>query len=76
MCIVKRIKKPLNELFRIVRLPSGAIVIENDKHLLGRGAYISKDVESINIAKKKKMLSRALKCEVSDDIYDQLLARC
>ena len=73
MCIATRVKKPLSELFRIVKTPSGIILIEEDKHIPGRGAYISKNIEAIKIASKRKLLSRALRCEVSDEIYEELL---
>ena len=76
MCVVSRINKDVSELFRIVKTPSGNIVIEKDKHIPGRGAYISKDIESIKIAQKRKLLNKALKCEVPLEIYEQLLAMC
>jgi predicted RNA-binding protein YlxR (DUF448 family) len=41
----------------------------------GRGAYLSKDKDLILLAKKKKLLSKALECEVSDEIYDFLITR-
>lgn len=74
MCIVTREKKPLNDLFRVCKTSSGIILIDNNGHNPGRGAYISKDKSVIEIAKKRKLLSKALKCEVKDEIYDQLIA--
>lgn len=75
-CIATRQKKKIDELFRIVKTPSGLILVEEGKHIEGRGAYISKDIDSINIAKKKKLLNRALRCDVPEEIYDRLLALC
>ena len=51
-------------------------MIETDKHLPGRGAYISRNIEAINIAKKRELLNKALRTNVPDEIYDQLLALC
>ena len=76
MCIATRDIKPINELFRVVKTPSGNILIEGDKHIPGRGAYISRNIEAINIARKKKLLNKALKTNVDDAIYEQLLAMC
>lgn len=76
MCISTREIKDIKDLFRVVKTPSGIIMIETDKHLPGRGAYISRNIEAINIAKKRKLLNKALRTNVPDEIYDQLLALC
>ena len=76
MCIATREIKDINDLFRVVRTPSGNILIEEDKHLPGRGAYISRNIEAIKIAQKKKLLNRALRTNVPEQIYSQLLAMC
>ena len=76
MCIVTREIKDIKDLFRVVKTPSGIIVIEKNKHIPGRGAYISRNIEAINIAKKKKLLNRALRTNVPEEIYDELLALC
>ena len=39
----------------------------------GRGVYIKKDSEVIKSAQKKKMLNKAFKKEVSDDVYQTLI---
>ncbi len=75
-CIATRELKPLNELFRVCLTPSGNVVIQKDKHIEGRGAYISRNIDAINIARKKKLLNRALRCNVPESIYDELLAMC
>lgn len=76
MCIVTREIKDIKDLLRVVKTPSGNILIEEDKHLPGRGAYISRNIEAIQIAKKKKLFNKALRSNVPDDIYEQLLAKC
>ena len=76
MCISTREIKDIKDLFRVVKTPSGNILIEEDKHLPGRGAYISRNIEAIKIAQKKKLLNKALRTNVPDDIYEQLLAKC
>lgn len=76
MCISTREIKNIKDLYRVVKTPSGIILIEEDKHLPGRGAYISKNIEAIKIAQKKKLLNKALRTNVPDEIYEQLLAKC
>ena len=76
MCIATREIKDIKDLFRVVKTPSGNILIEENKHLPGRGAYISRNIEAIKIAQKKKLLNRALRTNVPDDIYKALLAMC
>ena len=76
MCVSTREIKDIKDLFRVVKTPSGNILIEEDKHLPGRGAYISRNIEAIKIAQKKKLLNRALRTNVPDEIYEALLAKC
>ena len=76
MCISTREIKDIKDLFRVVKTPSGNILIEEDKHLPGRGAYISRNIEAIKIAQKKKLLNKALRTNVPSDIYEALLAKC
>ena len=76
MCIATREIKNIKDLFRVVKTPSGNILIEEDKHLPGRGAYISKNIDAIKIAQKKRLLNKALRTNVPEDIYEQLLAMC
>ena len=40
----------------------------------GRGAYICKDTECLKKAIKTKAFNRAFKVEVSDEVYEKLLA--
>lgn len=42
----------------------------------GRGAYLKKSIEAIEIAKKKKLLSRSLEVEIPDEIFEELKSYC
>ena len=64
-----------NSMFRIVRTPQGLILIDETYKMLGRGAYIEKDKDIILLAKKRKSLSRALKKDVKEEIYDELIEK-
>jgi len=72
-CVVSQEMKPKKELIRIVRSPEGEVFIDETGKKSGRGAYLSKDAEIINQAKKKNVLAKHLNVHVDESIYDQLL---
>ncbi|MBP3951998.1 RNase P modulator RnpM [Bacillus suaedae] len=71
-CLVTNEMKPKKELIRIVRSPEGEVSVDPTGKKNGRGAYISNNEESFDIAKKKDILSRHLQVKVEPEIYDQL----
>ena len=38
----------------------------------GRGAYIKKDLQVLDLAIKNKNLERALECEISNEVYERI----
>lgn len=71
-CVATAESLPKKELIRIVRTPEMQVVIDTSGRMNGRGAYLKRSVEAVELAKKKKALSRALECEVPEEIYEQL----
>ncbi len=71
-CIATRTKYDKKLLVRIVKINDGSICIDKNHSIKGRGAYIYPNIDNISIVKKKKMLNRALKCEVADLVYEEL----
>ena len=71
-CIVTKEKLPKNKLIRIVRTPDLNIVIDETGKKNGRGAYLKKDIEVYEKAKKTKILNKHLEIEVPDSIFDEL----
>lgn len=63
---------PKKELIRIVRSPEGEVSLDFVGKKSGRGAYICKKSECLNIAVKSKRLSRNLETEIPDEIYKKL----
>ncbi len=63
MCSGCMQRKPKNELLRIVRLPSGQIVIDESQKKDGRGVYICKKQKCLEIANRKKSIKRNLKAD-------------
>lgn len=71
-CVVTKEKLEKKDLVRIVRTKEGKVVIDLTGKLNGRGAYIKKDIETINKAKKSKVLDRNLEIEIPNEIYEEL----
>ena len=71
-CVITKEKLPKQELIRVVRTPEGKVVVDETGKQNGRGAYLKKDIEVFNKAKKTKILDRILEVEVNDDVYSDL----
>lgn len=72
-CIVTRERLPKGELLRIVKSPSGEVLVDMTGKINGRGAYIKKDIEVLDKAKKSKILEKVLETEISDSVYEDIL---
>lgn len=73
MCLGCREHKPKKELVRVVRSPEGEISVDFTGRKNGRGAYVCKSVECLKRARKIRSISKALDCEISDEVFEQLL---
>lgn len=73
-CVVTQEQCPKKELIRVCRTPEMKVVIDLSGKTNGRGAYLKKDLETIDLAQKRKALSRALECEVPAELFDELRA--
>ena len=71
-CIVTREKLPKGELLRVVKSPTGEVLVDTTGKINGRGAYIKKDINVIEKAKKTKILERHLEVSVPDSVYEEL----
>ena len=72
-CVITHEKLPKQELLRVVRTPEGEVKIDLTGKLNGHGAYIKKDKETIEKARKTKALDRYLETTITDDKYDEML---
>ena len=71
-CVVSKESLPKQELLRIVRTPEGDVVVDETGRVNGRGAYLKKDLEVLEKAKKTKALDKKLECEISDSLYEEI----
>lgn len=76
MCIACRNMKPKEELIKLCISPDGFAAIDRSGKSTGRGAYICKSEECIKKAQKAGKIERALKCNVSSEIYEVLKTEC
>lgn len=72
-CIVTRKKYPKNELLRIARLKTGEIYLDTDHKNLGRGCYVFPTQENFQQLKEKRLLNRAFRTQIANEIYDRIL---
>ena len=72
-CVVTGEILEKKELIRIVRDKDGKVFIDPTGKANGRGAYLKKDLDVINRAKKNKILDRRLEAEVPEEIYEELV---
>ena len=71
MCVVTKEKFPKKELIRIVKTENGVVVDESGK-INGHGAYLKKDKEVFEKAKKSKILNKVLETEINNEVFDEL----
>lgn len=71
-CVVTKEKLPKQELLRIVRTPEANVMIDESGKMNGRGAYIKRDVQVLEQARKKKVLERHLECSIDDSVYEEI----
>lgn len=71
-CVATMTQVPKKELLRIVRTPDGEVKIDLTGKANGRGAYLLKTLEAVELAQKKGALSRALECQIPNEIYNEI----
>jgi len=71
-CIATNVSLPKKDLLRVVRCTDGTVKVDLTGKVNGKGAYLAKTNEALEIAKKKKLFNRALKTEVDDSVYEEI----
>lgn len=75
--------KPKNELIRVVKAPDklsdtgevlekGEISLDLTSKKAGRGAYICKNIECFNAAKKARRFEKAFSTQIPSSVYDSM----
>lgn len=71
-CVVTKEKCPKKELIRVVRDNLGNVSVDLTGKANGRGAYLKKDLEVVDMARKTKALEKYLEVLVPEAIYEEL----
>lgn len=71
-CIVCKTAQPKKGLLRIVKNKEGMVFIDKTGRANGRGAYLCNQPDCMELCIKKKLLNKAFKCMLSDEIYNKL----
>ncbi|BDH61181.1 hypothetical protein MTP04_13110 [Lysinibacillus sp. PLM2] len=72
-CVVTGEMLPKKSMLRIVRSKEGEVSVDPTGKKSGRGAYVSKSEDAIELARKKNILERQLEAKIPDEVYDELL---
>ncbi len=72
-CLATNKVYPKEELFRVVKLANGDVILDITGKVNGRGAYIYRSKEAIELAKKSKCLDKALETIIPDKVYEKMM---
>lgn len=71
-CVACTEHREKNQLVRVAKNAEGTVFIDATGKANGRGAYLCKNAECLDIAQKKRRLEGALKTKIPDDVFSQL----
>lgn len=71
-CVACRTSGDKRGLVRIVRTPTGEVLLDPSGKMPGRGAYLCAKPECLRRALKEKRLSRSLRAEIPEETIIQI----
>ena len=71
-CVVTKEKYEKKDLIRVVKNNEGMVFVDETGRANGRGAYIKKDIEVLEKAKKNKILDKHLEIQIPEEVYTKL----
>ena len=74
-CVVTHEKCEKKDLLRVVRNNEGNVFVDDTLKANGRGAYLKKDKDVIEQARKSKVLEKHLETKINEEVYDELLTK-
>lgn len=72
-CVATGEMLPKKAMVRVVRSKEGEVSVDVTGKKPGRGAYVSKTEQAVEIARKKNILERQLEAKIPDEVYEELL---
>lgn len=70
MCLGCNEMKPKRELMRVVKSPDGEISLDFTGKKNGRGAYLCKEAECFDKARKARRFEKSLSCRIDESVYE------
>ena len=71
-CVVTKEKLEKKDLIRVVKNNNGEVFVDLTGKANGRGAYIKKDINVLNDAKRTKALEKHLETSISEEVYKNI----
>lgn len=72
-CVATGEMLPKKAMIRVVRSKEGEVSVDVTGKKSGRGAYVSKSEEAVELARKKNILERQLEAKIPAEIYEELI---
>ena len=69
---INNVKTDKSNLLRIVLTPNGEIKVDPSGKMNGRGAYLTPDLKTLELAKKNHRLEKALKIKIENEVYEEI----
>ena len=70
MCLGCNEMKSKRELMRVVKSPEGEISLDFTGKKNGRGAYLCKEAECFDKARKARRFEKSLSCRIDESVYE------
>ena len=70
MCLGCSEMKPKKELLRVVKSPEGEISLDFVGKKNGRGAYICRNTECYEKARKSRRFEKTFSCKIEESVYE------
>ena len=71
-CVGCREMKSKRDMIRILKTPEGEFMSDPTGRKNGRGAYICRDAQCLEKAKKSKALDRSFRMSIPAEVYESL----
>ncbi|MBP3761629.1 MAG: YlxR family protein [Ruminococcus sp.] len=70
MCLGCNEMKNKKELLRVVKSPEGDVSLDFTGKKNGRGAYICRNNDCLQKARKARRFEKAFSCKIEEDVYE------
>ena len=72
MCVGCQEMKNKKEMIRVIKTPEGTFMLDATGKKNGRGAYVCRSEECLQLARKNKGLERSFKQAIPAEVYESL----